>query len=667
MRGDDGPDHAGRATRSANPFQVERDEKCFRGITGNADVERVCESRGGGGVLLQVGRKLLQATPQFVPQFPLAFLFGLDILAGDLFTIGIAAGSCALWIVLEGDPAARKREAMALAAAFGLAALLAAPQIVSSALWAPLTHRAVVGLPLNVAVSFSLAPWRLLELLVPYPFGATWSLDPQEIWARSAFRNFFSTLFCGGLTLLAIPVLARAPRKGVRLALALGVSSAVVCILPWFLPVSWGEWRSPIPLRYPEKFAVGLVFALALAAGLAIEALRLGAAAPRGRIAVAVTLAAVAVAACFFPEPIGGLAAAAVRVPFSSSPGAGGQISAAFAEAGLLWAATLLALDLLPRPARWTLPAGLALLTAVPLLANRRIARSFPEELLFRPPAFARLVGREDPANSFRTLDSSRYRAPSPLDAAAQAQDPGGNAFYRRGWFLYTACLWGRATVLNADPDVGDFSRMESLRRLSAFFPSASNAAALFGSLSLRNAVRFRDQEALPGFRRIGGDALQSWDQNAEALPAIRVPVRWREVSGSVGALHALSTVSAGEVVLETGRAATGTSSGGSIDAIDDRPERLRFTVRSPAPSWVFVLRGFWPFRTVLVDNERVDPVPAQLAFSVIPVAAGRHQVDWREELPGGEVSRFGPILFLGCALFLRLRERPRRKRADPA
>src|SRR5256885_11546789 len=53
-------------------------------------------------------------------------------------------------------------------------------------------YRAVVGLPLNVAAAFSLSPWRLLELVVPFPFGATWSLDPGEFWARSHLRTFRS-------------------------------------------------------------------------------------------------------------------------------------------------------------------------------------------------------------------------------------------------------------------------------------------------------------------------------------------------------------------------------------------------------------------------------------------------------------------------------------------
>jgi hypothetical protein len=72
------------------------------------------------------------------------------------------------------------------------------------------------------------------------------------------------------------------------------------------------------------------------------------------------------------------------------------------------------------------------------------------------------------------------------------------------------------------------------------------------------------------------------------------------------------------------------------------------------------VLRGFWSHRTVRLDGRPVEPVPAQLAFTAIPIPAGEHVVDWRENLPGGDVSRLGPVLFVLAAAALLLRERRR-------
>ncbi|MDQ6894082.1 MAG: hypothetical protein M3167_15535 [Acidobacteriota bacterium] len=600
---------------------------------------------------------------------PLALLFALDFLAGDPFTIGIAGAACVAWIVLETPPGARRRDAARLAGAILLAVLATAPQIVASALWAPLTNRAIVGLPLNVAAGFSVAPWRLLELVVPYPFGATWSLDPHDFWARAGMRTFFSSLFCGGLAVLAVPFLLSRTGRGSRFVLALALGAAAVCVLPWFLPASWGEWRSPVPLRYPEKFAVALVFALGVGAGLAADAFRAGARLPRWRLPVAIALAAVAAAASLAPGPVGEAATAALSVPSRFAGDAGRQIAWAFAEAGLFWVATLVGLELLRLGDRRASIVGLLMLTCVPVVANRRIVRTFPQDAVLAPPAFARWTIREDPAGAFRVLDESRYRAPSALDAAAQARDPVGNEFYRRSWFLYTPSLWGRGTVLNADPDVGDLSRAESLRRLSALFPAAENGAALFASLSLRHAIRYRDQGAIPGFRPAGGDALQTWDENPDALPAIRMAATWREAASAVDALAAMRSAGMGEIVVETGRSGRGASAGGSVSSIEDRGRHLRFSVDAVQAGWVFVLRGFWPYRTVQVDGRLVEIAPAQLAFSALPVPAGRHRVDWREDLPGGEISWIGPVLALAGVWIVARRDRvlPRQAAGPPA
>jgi hypothetical protein len=40
------------------------------------------------------------------------------------------------------------------------------------------------------------------------------------------------------------------------------------------LPERWGSLAAPLPLRYPEKLAVSLVFALAICSGLAFDRFR---------------------------------------------------------------------------------------------------------------------------------------------------------------------------------------------------------------------------------------------------------------------------------------------------------------------------------------------------------------------------------------------------------
>ena len=61
--------------------------------------------------------------------------------------------------------------------------------------------RAVTGLTLGEALDFSLSPWRLLELAIPFPFGPTWKLDPASVWGSAVLSGrsagFFSTLYAG--------------------------------------------------------------------------------------------------------------------------------------------------------------------------------------------------------------------------------------------------------------------------------------------------------------------------------------------------------------------------------------------------------------------------------------------------------------------------------------
>ena len=94
---------------------------------------------------------------------------------------------------------------------------------------------------------------------------------------------------------------------------------------------------------------------------------------------------------------------------------------------------------------------------------------------------------------------------------------------------------------------------------------------------------------------------------------------------------------------------------------IENRPEHLKAIVEAPDPTWLFVLRGFWEYRRVLLDGKPVDTFPAQLAFSAVAIPAGRHTVEWTEEIPGFEVSRYGPPLAAVLLALLLIRDRKSR------
>jgi hypothetical protein len=594
---------------------------------------------------------------------PPAIVLSLLLLAGDVFGIALALLASALWIALEVPARDRAPAASRLAASLGIAALVAAPQIIGAALWVPETNRAVLGMKLAEAFLFSISPYRLLELVVPYPFGTTWEVDVGRVWGYPIFRQkalgFFTTLYCGALAVIALPAAWKTRAAGARLMKFFLLATLALCVLPRLLPAGFGDLPSPLPLRYPEKFATGFVFALSALTGMAAESLRARRGPPRWTLAVGAALALSALAVRLWPRGSGDLAAGLIGAEPRHAAVAGALLPAALAEAGLLWMLTVIGLAFFVRNNRVGAGVSLVLLTMVPILANRKIAQTAREENVLAPTAFARWVARSDPEGVYRVLGESTFRLPSALEASQMSSDLGQVEVARRGWRHYTHTLWGASTVFNSDFDAGDFSRIESLRRIAVMAAGFRDAGHFFGGLSLRFGIRFRDQEPFPGYGRVRGDALQDWDQHEAAYPDLRLLQGWREESSGLAALQALPGLAPGEVVLETERRFSGRARPGDLRVLERSPERLRFETRTEDPAWIFFVRSFWNHRVVRMDGREVPYVPAQLAFTAVPVPVGIHRFEWREEVPGWKVSRWGPPIAAAIALLLLFFRRP--------
>jgi len=578
----------------------------------------------------------------------IAVVYGLMLLEGDAVSFLLALAAAAIWIL--SSPSGRRAAALALIAGLALAALLAMPQLVATALLVPETRRAVSGVSLGETLADSLSPRRLLELVVPYFFGETWTLDAARNWGAALFRCRYDTLFAGALAIVAM-VLGRGSRAR-RFCVALAVTCAAAAALGAFAPEGVKGFPSPLPLRYPEKLVVGLTLALALQLGLAWD--RIAASPRRGArlcVAAAAAIAVFAAATAWIPGVAPGISAA-FGAPAAARPLAAVAMPEALAEAGLVWLATGGALFLGAAGPRGR-AAAVLVLALLPLAATRRIVRTDLEEAVFPPTSFARELQRRDPSSRFRAIDASVYRAPSALIEATPAADPNGTASYRRSWYTHTPSLWSRGTVFNGDLDGGDLSRVESLRRVSAFAATGPSGAPFFGALGLRYAIRYRDQAPLPGYARFGGDAVQDWDEAKSAEPDIRIATRWREAPDAVSALRLLPGLAAGEIVIETGGAAPGRVAGGSARTLEREPERLAVATSTPGPAWLFVARAFWSHRDVRVDGRPVEPVPAQIAFTAVPIPAGEHTVSWRERMPGAAFSWIGPVAFAAASAAL--------------
>jgi hypothetical protein len=584
----------------------------------------------------------------------LSVLWSLLFLAGDVFAVTLALLASGLWIGLETARDDRAGGLARLFAAIGLAALAAAPQIVASALWIPETNRAVLGMRLNEVVLFSISPFRLLELMVPFPFGAAWELDRTQMWGWPLFHykqiGFFTSFYAGAFAVIGLVSAWKSAAAGARFARALLLICLAISVPPSLFPAAWGSLHSPVPLRFPEKFAVSLVLALGVLAGVAFDAFRRDRR-MRWPLWAGAALAALAVVAALFPGICGSLAVRLIGASGRLAKTAGEQLPGALAEAGLLWMATVLALEGLGHGTRRALVCSLALLTLVPIAANRKIVRTFPEQNLFAVPPFDRFLQRADPDGAFRTLDESSYAGEARASETDVRTDVSGVAFARRTWRLYTHALWGRGTVFNNDLDSGDLSRLESLRRISSIAAGYRDSEAFFGGLALRWGIRLRGEEALPGYHSIHSDALVSWDEHRRAFPDIRLAGKWREQTDAVSAWKAIPQLTEGEIVIESGSRAEGSARPGRLSVIEKTPERLVIETMTPDPTWLFVLRAYWNYRTILLDGTPIEDVPAQLAFSAIAVPAGRHRIDWSENVPGAPVSRWGPVLFAIAAV----------------
>jgi hypothetical protein len=607
------------------------------------------------------GRKLLL----------ISTLFALILLAGDVFTIGIAFLCAVLWILTERSRSKWGRELILLALGAALAGLIALPQILATLLWVPDTNRSILGMKLQETFFYSISPFRLLEFAVPYLFGSTWTLDEWTVWGRPVFRfkemGIFSTLYCGALPVISVMTSWRWRAPALRFARVLLVSALFAAVAPSLLPSRWGRLPSPLPLRFPEKFAVAIVLALAVLTALAVDRFRSSGRSPRWALLGGGVLALAAGLAAVFPGPAGRLAVELIGSP--PWPGdiprtsiglqeiAAHELPSALAEAGLLWVFTVVALDRLVRPERRGLVVALLLLTIVPIASNRRIARSVRVEEMLSPGPFARSIDRRDPEGAYRTLGESFYAGASKIQKRQIASDPEAVDDV-----LYRQTLAGKGTVFNFDFDSGDSARLESLRRLSWVVARSGDPPAFFGGFALRWGIRFRDQKPVPGYQRFGGTGVHDWDELRGAHPDVRLVEAWRETTGPLQSSRLVLGLEPGEVVVENGLERAGRARSGTVRVLERGPARLLADVEAPDPTYLFVLRGFWNYRRVLLDGKPVETVPAQLAFSAVAIPAGRHTIDWTEQIPGLEVSRYGPLLAAVLLGLLLLRDRRSRK-----
>lgn len=222
---------------------------------------------------------------------------GLALLGGEPVTATLGLLPL-VWLAVERHGVRRGVLTAAGIGALGLGVAL--PQVVATARVIGFTWRGLYGVT-AVEGSYVLHPLRLLELLVPLPFGRPEGLGPEDFWAtRVSSRVPYVLSLHFGVVALVMAMIGAVRRRSWALPAAFGVAMAWGgAVIPDLLArLSLGLFR------YPEKFLFWFALFVPLLAGTGLEALgRRTRDASRGlRVAwvlagVALTLMAVAFAA----------------------------------------------------------------------------------------------------------------------------------------------------------------------------------------------------------------------------------------------------------------------------------------------------------------------------------------------------------------------------------
>ncbi len=586
-------------------------------------------------------------------------LWGVDLLAGDVFTAGLALAGSLLLLWEESAAAERPRRLSLLAAATAAGTLLAGVQIVPALLLMPETARALGRFPLRYSLTWSVSPWRLAELAVPFPFGNRGAGD--RVWGEALWSGksagFFNTLYAGSFAALALLVRGNRGRRFPRLLAAISLAAATFGSL---LPRAWLDRPSPIPLRYPEKLMVGFLAALALWAADLFDGLRGNggrriALLPAG-VGLLLLSAAGAVAA--------GPAATARFVDGHWSTIVHGGALAAQRLPGILAGSA----------GRWLLLSGflflwtkrrprLAALVFLFVLADLdTVRRSFlfpdSEQVLF-PAPLARAIRRRDPGRAFALVPLHDYYISPPSKTLVPDVD-----LPRVFLSSDLAAAFGVPYAFNDDYDASDLYRVDLARR--EIFRGGGRSPSLPSYLSAFSA-RWTAVEAgrrPDGFSRVAARAGPAWLlENTEALPRMRFATTVADVPGpraAYGLIHGQQIDLSRVTVLETGSSAQREFSPGRLRVVRREPGDLLLRTETGGEARLLLARAWFPYRKILVDGAPAAAWPANLCWTALAVPAGIHTIHVSEELPGGSA---GPLLTLAGAFCIILLAAGRRSR----
>jgi len=514
-----------------------------------------------------------------------------------------------------------RRGSWRLAVVATLGALVAAPQIVATLRVLPFSYRFAHGLEGWEAIGFGYDWRRLLELVLPLPWGSPRFLDERGYWSPIVTPRppYVWTAYLG---VLPIALLAGSWRRSRGLAAVAGGALALA-----LLASGQGELVSRLTgglFRYPEKLLLPFTLAAALLTGLELEHRRRAGNLSRSLAVTGGLLGASGLAlwaargmlAPWLGEHLAGAAA---------PPHVSEAVVRGWAAASLAGAALLLLGALANAKGAVLLIGALQLLSLAqlaPLVVADR-ARHYPpgKGLIERVPAGAALVV-------------------VPAQAARWEESPG------LGWRVGTPERRARLAHFELHPAFGverGFS-----------YPIASDLEGMSSPLSVfleRNLPRVPWPGRIAWLRRLGVDGVVRHDPQPEPIPGLRrvelaeqfgVAVELSRVERPFGRSRwPAAVVPARDPREAFWRVATGEI--GEDQAVVSRPlehdPRSRFRVLLETPDEIrfevsgggglaVLGRSYWPiYRARLEDGGRLPTQPVDLVLLGIEVPAGQHRV----------------------------------------
>jgi len=548
--------------------------------------------------------------------------------------------------------------------------LLALPQVVALARVLPFTARGGQGVTAGQATYYTLHPLRLIELVLPFPWGWPTHVGRSGVWATSVLSRvpLFFTLYAGIVALWLAGAAARRHRSwallaaaGPLLAIAAGSQGELLVRLSFGL------------FRFPEKFLLWYGLALPLLAGWGLERLLpVGPAADPAedsrrwrRIAAAgggLALVLALVLTLLRPGLLSAAAARLAMLPERQRTAAAALLatqSLAWTLALAIAGAALLAAFVITGPrlraAAWA-PALLLGVQLATLLQLHPLAATDATAPYREPSPWTRRVGPGAAALNVTQIDprwgkDPQYQVPDGPRAVlerttAQDLDPAPGALHGLTYPLVPD-LEGMMSPLFA-PMLATLARSGWPERTAWMRVVGLDALVLFA------------EPGTPGLRLL--DATERYGVKTrlygvtDPAPAVWWPQRIVPAPAPADALRAVTAGS--DPIAAVAAPPVPHTPGGRVRLLSAAPDRIEIEVESGGGVAV-VRRAFQPLLVARTAGRRLPTVPVDLVLLGVVVPPGRHRVvisasAWPEILAGA-------IALAGFAAALAVIVAPRR------